>query len=253
MIVTPEEIQTALQVNLEGPQLAMLRLIAPLVEGIFKSWLNTNAEYQLTTEILPVGRQWQREPSLNEAVRTGDVVRFESRFEGLTTLQLKNTPVWEDQIQAWEDLSANAGSAPSAFSASSLLTYGNDYWLDVDEVVTSGRLSRTGLLYRSGYWPQEPRTVKVTYYGGETAIRLKDPNHAAAIKAACLITQLHAFKQIQGLKGGSATGPKTGENLTDYSYSTTESLASVLSSVNFGVPLAAQLAAGKAKNYAVFG
>lgn len=254
-IVSVTEVQTALQTTLSGTQLALLNFIHPLVEGMVKSWLGTHMEFAQTTEILPIGRSRTREPLLEDARREGPVVRLQSNVGGLKTLQLRNVPVWESGIEVREDLDAKGGAATDAFPAGSILEYGNICWLDIDEHIDDdNRLSHSGILYRSGYWPQEPRTVKVTYFGGETAARLADSNHASHIKMGALICHLHAYKAIAQLKGqGGVVKAVTGERIGKYSYQTPEAVTLATSILNLGVPLAAQEAMMKAKNMAVFG
>lgn len=251
-IVSKMEVQTALQVQLAGTQLAMFNFLHPLVEGVFKSWLGTSMEYRQTTELLPISRPRTSEPLMDDAVRDGNLVRFQSTENAFETIQLRNTPVWETGIEVFEDTGALAGAATGAFAAETELDYGADCWLDIDD--DENRVSHSGLLYRSGFWPVEPRSVKVVYYGGETVARLADSNAAAFVKAACLLTHCAAYKQFAMLKGTGATvGGKTSETIGKYSYSTPGDVASAFSAMNFGVPLAAQKIASKAKNYAVFG
>ena len=252
-IVSKMEVQTALQVQLTGTQLAMFNFLHPLVEGVFKSWLGSTMEYRQTTELLPISRPRSSEPLLDDAVRDGAIVRFQSNGgDAFETIQLRNIPVWETGIEVFEDTGALAGASATAFAADTELTYGTDCWLDIDD--DENRISQSGLLYRSGFWPVEPRSVKVVYYGGETVARLADSNAAAFVKAACLLTHCAAYKQFAMLKGTGATvGGKTSETIGKYSYSTPGDVASAFSAMNFGVPLAAQRIASKAKNYAVFG
>jgi hypothetical protein len=225
----------------------------PLVEGVFKSWLNSTGEYEQHIELLPIGKIPSRDTSLEDAIRdAAGTVRFLNRYEGSSSLQLTHLPVWDASLEVREQVDALAGQAPGAFGIDTVLTQGADYWLDVDEIVGGENFSRSGRLFRSGYWPSEPRCVKVTYYGGETAARLA--SNAAHIKAGALICHLTAYKALAGMSGsGANTGGKTSETIGKYSYSTPESILKAFTILNFGVPLAAQEAAGKAKNYAVFG
>lgn len=244
MIVTEGEVWTALQkqATKTAGEEAMLHLIHPLAEAVLKDWMQSNLEYQQYTEYLPIG-QWdvdEGNTSLDNIKKSGGrAVVYSGGDTGTDVLQLKNLPVAKASLAVYEDVGAYGGQSSSPYPASTLLTLGEDYYLDVEG---DSDLSKTGFLYRFGAWPVEPRSVKVTYYGGHTAAQFA-ADEGGSIKMAALITVVNAFKQFVGLKG-NAIGQPTSESLGKYS----RSLASAFGNGIFTVPYEAQMLLSKKRN-----
>lgn len=104
------------------------------------------------------------------------------RGTGTQKLLLRSRPVYTTDLAVYQDTRAFYGSADGAFASSSaLLTYGQDYCLQIDEGTTR---SRCGILLRiNNYWPRpfaraypflspfvsdDMGSIRVTYYGGYT-------------------------------------------------------------------------------------
>lgn len=121
-------------------------------------------------------QEWTNRPGLFFASRT-------EYYKGTGTqkLLLKSRPVSPDGLQVYVDQSGLFGAASGSFASTTLLTYGLDYTLDIDQ---SDGTSRSGILYRvRSYWPKsyarqagwltpfqttDLGSVKVVYSGGYT-------------------------------------------------------------------------------------
>lgn len=135
---------------------------------------------------------------------------------GTNALILSSTPVLSAGLEVREDISANGGQASGAFPDSTLLTKGEDYYLEIDEPA-SGR-SRCGILRRVGaLWPNISRSVKVTYVCGSLAISASDS--ALITNAICMsvASQFRFWKSTFNVSKGGA--PVSSESIGKYSYS----------------------------------
>lgn len=213
---------------------ALLDLLHPLAEASVHSWLQQNFEYERHIEYLPVGQPLNTDDYALEDIQfkpggTGAVLR--SQRPGTDYLQLKHTPVTTFGMEVCEDLDARAGQNPDgAFGPDTVLTPGEDYYLDADERTMvdghSVHLSRSGILRRIGAWAVEPRTVKVTYYGGWSATQLASKT-AGAVKLAALETVAHTFWSARNSADSKGRGPKMSESIGSYSYSIGQGVASM--------------------------
>jgi hypothetical protein len=125
-------------------------------------------------------------------------------------LQLRHLPVWLDGLEVWEDTDAYAGQGTGAFADADKLILGDDYYLDLDQ----DSYSESGMLIRECGWPNEPRTVKVSYYGGWTAAQLA--GKASDIKMATMITVAKAFNQARTQASTGGNGPVSEETIGKY-------------------------------------
>lgn len=258
MLTTRAEVFEMLGISLtatEGDR-ALFQLIHRPAEACLMSWLNRESlAYQQHVEYLPQGSVSDREVDfhLSTAERIGDSVHLSPIGPAPATLQLAHRPVWNYSMEVREDTGANAGQATDAFNSDTILTQGTDYWLDVTgEGVLDGSstlISATGLVRHSSAWPSEPRSVKVTYYGGETVTRLAQ--NMANLKWAALLTVVASFRTAEEIQGG--TEGAVSESIGKYSYSRDGSAAKQYSMQQFSVPPEAQRAAMPAKNMRVFG
>lgn len=116
-------------------------------------------------------------------------------YDGTDTprLQLKARPVLVDGLAVYRQDGGYYGQASGAFGPETLLTYGSDYVLDIDQ---DDGTSRSGLLVRvNGTWPRtwsrsagllasyrtpNPGSVKVTYTAGYTIDTMPSPVRLAA-------------------------------------------------------------------------
>lgn len=219
---------------------ALLDLVWPGAEAAVWRWLQANGDYAQHVEFLPAGPL----PAVDLPDLSAANVRFTSTHatlvgSGLQPLVLQHCPVWCDSIEVREDLSANAGQSSDAFADSTILEQGSDYHLDVTEEISGAKLSRTGILYRSTAWPSEPRSVRVSYFGGETAARLAGA--AADIKLAMLHTIASEYWAAKNNAGSQGRGPFTQESLGKWSGSTGNGAGSaVAQAMAAAIPIKAQ-------------
>lgn len=211
--------------TLTDAEAAAIQLIHEPCEAAVKALLDQTFEQATHVEFLPsmAGRRQRRDwPIDPDPDVSGDTVRF--RTEGaLSTdvLQLRHIPVLTTSLEVREDPGGYGGQSSGAFADATILTAGNDYYLDTDE----SSVSQTGLIYRvDGSWPAEPRSVKVTYLGGFTDEQIQR-GLAGAIKLATLKTIAHNFKMAVHSAASGEIGPKTSERIGKYSYSVDGSAA----------------------------
>jgi hypothetical protein len=220
MIVKKAEalIYLGLAASITAAQEALLDLVHPLAESAVKRFLQNDLGYAQHVELLPTGQAYLGDdrPLTDTEFRANAAV-FVNANAGTNVLVLKHTPVWENGLEVREDVAAYAGQASSAFTDDSILSLGSDYWLDVDEVIGDLKVSRTGILHRFGVWPNEPRCVKVTYYGGASAARLAD--NFNAVKEAILKTIAAKFYAAKNNQGTSGAGTVMSETIGKHSES----------------------------------
>lgn len=224
----------------------LLSLVKPLAESSLKQYLQQNLEYAQTVEYLPIGLPRQIPDSLPAGA--GDIeftatrALFVGGRAGSEALQLKNLPVASVGLEVREDVGAYAGQASGAWGSDTILTAGEDFYLDMDYE----GISHTGLLFRIGQWPTEPRSVKVTYYGGYSATQM-GADAAGAIKLAAIETVVAAFKRAKDRQ--NSAGPKTSETIGVYSYSTSAQLAADANGVNHDIPYSAMMRLSPYRNF----
>jgi len=247
MITTCAEALNFLQVgtSMTDAKMSLFQLIHPLAESVFKKWMQEDLEYAQKIEYLPGGTHTiATAGDVDQEVELrGSTVHIVSSDRGSETLQLTHLPVWNDDIEVYEDVGAYAGQASTPFAAATLLTKGTDYYLDVDEGSGDEMLSDTGVLWRIGRWPEEPRCVKVVYYGGYTATQLA--GNYGNIKYAALLTIEKAWRSADARANGS---PKISEDIGKYSYTRSEKAILAAFGEGFTVPPEAQRAAFGSRN-----
>lgn len=207
-ILTRSEIRVALRKTaLTDAEQELIRLVQPLAEGALKTWIQHKLEYAQYTELLPAGTRLEPRDDLLRPITVSGSRAIVDVPSGENEIQLTHTPAWNTGLVVYMDSAAKGGQASGAFGDSTLLTKGTDYWLDIDDQ-TNG-ISQSGILYHSSAWPSLPRTVKVTYYGGQNMTTLM--THGYAIKAAALQTFLNLYHRLVnaskgGMKGSEAIG-----------------------------------------------
>lgn len=205
---------------------ALLDLIHPLAENRLQNYLRQSLRYQQHIEYLPTGdsrgdTDYALEDVSFKPAGAGAIIR--SNRPGTDYLQLKHLPVTTFGLEVREDLDARAGQNPATqFADSTILTLGEDYFLDADERVMvdghSVHLSRSGILRRIGAWAVEPRCVKVTYYAGWVAEQLYNES-AMTIRDCAMRTVAAAFWKAKNDAETKGRGPKMSESIGKYSYS----------------------------------
>lgn len=215
--------------NISDADNALIDLVHPLAESAIHNYLQNALNYQIHTEYLPVGvADLPREYPLEDYQKQGDRFIYRGDESGTQSLKLSHTPVSLSGLRVWEDTNGYAGQGSSAFGDDTELTLGEDFFLDVHD---STNLSTSGLLYRIGAWPQEPRCVKVTYYGGHSAAALAG-RAGGAIKLAALkqiAFEFNAVKTLNAKTGNS--GPMIREKIGKYEYEMGESVALYVSGI----------------------
>lgn len=212
--------------SLSAADEALLDLIHPLAEISMENYLQQELQYTRHIEYLPVGEPLQTtDYRLEDAqfLPNGAGVVLRSQRQGTDYLQLKHSPITTFGLEVREDVNARAGLNPdSQFSDDTILTLGTDYYPDADERTTvdghSVHLSRSGILRRIGAWPVEPRTVKVTYYGGWAASQIYSRS-AGSIRLAAMMTVSNAYWAALANADSEGRGPKMSESIGKYSYS----------------------------------
>jgi hypothetical protein len=253
MIVRKAELLVFMQKasSLAAADEALLDLIHPLAEGVLSAWMQQNLKYEQHVEYLPIGKpQLDNDYPLSDIDFRSETAGFIGGRAGTEFLQLKHLPVALTGLEVREDVGAYGGQVSGSFSDETILTLGTDYYLDVDDA--SASLSRSGILWRIGAWPAEPRSIKVTYYGGYSATQLADSTVASAVKLAALQTVSAAFWTAKNLAKSQGIGPKMSESIGKYSYSHAAEWAAAR--LSLAVPQEAMINLQPFRNYGrVFG
>lgn len=216
-------------VDLTDADDALLDLLHPLTESAIHNYLQNDLNYGQYVEYLPLGLPAQEQDyPLQQYQKQGDYFVFFGANVGTDALKLSHTPVALTGLRVWEDVGAYGGQSSTAFASATELTLGTDFFLDVKD---NSNLSTTGLLWRVGAWPQEPRCIKVQYYGGLTAQQLVG-RMGGALKLATLMQigfEFNAAKQINATYG--IAGPKISEKMGKYQYEMGEQIALYMSGI----------------------
>lgn len=124
------------------------------------------------------------------------------------------TPYVSAVASVYEDWSSVGGQSTGVFPASSLLTAGEDYWVEYE---TLSVFSKEGTIIRYHQdWCPYLRSVKVTYTSGFTADQLA--GDYIDIADAIIGETVERFKQAKSRQGVSGDiGPVISEKLKDYS------------------------------------
>ena len=186
-------------------ELGLLQLIKPLVERSVRRWLGTEVTQGTYTEFFP------RANALN--------LRNPADGNYGKLLRLNHYPV-TSIASINEDRAGRSGFKSGQFAASSLLTEGDDYYLDASQA----SFSASGMVVRlTTQWPAEPGSIKVTYTAGWTAEQLDGDvtdvaQDATDIKLAVIKTVAEAYNETvqQQSSGGSSGGAIKSERLGDY-------------------------------------
>lgn len=237
-------------------------------EGLVKSYLGYDPEQRRHIEFYPratpVGGMAYQYPDFDEWTSNGVSARplsMGGHYPVGETLQLQNIPV-RSVTELYDDPGANFGQATrttfdgsfdysfqsEGFDSNSLLTLGDDYFLDLEEV----GISWTGLVYRkNGTWGTEVGSVAVNYVAGFSAAELSgkaDVDAAEADAARGMVTtvgvdaspisyavmltagkMLHVQNHLRkSTNGGGFNGGNTyqSERFQDYQYTRPQSDAS---------------------------
>lgn len=189
--------------SLTNPDRALLESKKNRVENLLRKTLRFNISQPTTDYVhfLP-----ERAITADEGVEFVETTPSGKALFGTTrtwgdVLQLPQTYV-RSITEIREDTDAYGGQGSSAFPSDSVLTEGDDYWLDVDE---SG-LSKTGHVLRTAGigWSGIPRSIRVSYMAGLTAAELD--GEYSDIKEAIINETIARFKMAKSRKGADASG-----------------------------------------------
>lgn len=186
-IVSDAVLQIEFGTNVTGKDLTLMQNIRNRVEALVRQYCRhsvTTASYtHFLPGIAPTGRQL-----------------------------LLPEPFVTDITSVYEDWTAGGGQGTGDFPTESLLTEGDDYFLDYD----AASMSMTGyLIRRYRDWPPYPRCVKVTYTAGLSTTDLA--NKYYFITEAIINEVLDRYKYAKSRQGNTgAVGPVEMERLKDY-------------------------------------
>src|SRR5690606_6904105 len=137
----------------------LITMLIPLAEDSLKDYVGYSIEQATYTHFLPSGDLFSSDPKEVDVVNDRVAV---SGWSDTRILQLPELPV-RSITSIYEDAAAEFGQGPGDFNASTLLTSGVDYALELDQT----GICRTGHVRRVGsVWPAKAGTVKVTYVAG---------------------------------------------------------------------------------------
>lgn len=221
-IITDAEAMDIVGADASDTLVPMLR---PLVEKVIQGRIGWKVEQAEYTRYYP--------PHARGAVPEsfpGEFGVVPSHGSRAQVLRLHHKFVLLEDLQVWQALSAYFGQAED-FDSDTLLTIGDDYTLDTEDGVVSegGYLRR-----RSGYWPRQPGSVKVTYTAGFTADELDatgGTTDASDIRLACLMQFTKTYREMASWKKSSVTGaagPIESETLPGYSYKLSSAAANAM-------------------------
>lgn len=205
-----------------GADDALIDLLHPLVESTIQNYLQRELNFSPHVEYLPVGMpNPEQDFPLEQYQKQNDVFSPVSGT-GLSAIVLSHKPVALAGLRVWEDTSGYAGQGTNAFNDDTELTIGSDFYLDVAD---NSDYSTSGILYRIGAWPSEPRCVKVSYYGGYSASQLVGIA-AGAIKLATLQQIAFEFSSTKRMNPSVGTGGAfIREKIGKYEYELSDTVA----------------------------
>lgn len=158
-------------------------------------------------------------------------------------LSLKRRPVKTSSIQVWEDAGAMMGQVSGSFGASTELTRGEDYVMDLD--VPGGSMS--GHLIRlGGSWSHLEGSIKVTYLAGFTSNELKgdivdaaDVYDGTDVHQAVLMAAMKNYNEMKKQQPASLSGvggPITYEKIEGYEYAIDKTMSMELWGLSKDLP-----------------
>ena len=166
-IVTLDELREWIGIDdpLTGRTKRAFESVHTRADGIVKRYLGYAVEKATYTDEYHQGVARSAEPS--EISVSGGVVTRTSRSTVRSAIQLLNIPV-VSITSLKEDSGGFYGKVSGSFASTSL-TEGTDFVLDLTNVESNG-YSMTGLVWRrGGRWPSSEGSVQVTYSAGWTA------------------------------------------------------------------------------------
>lgn len=150
--------------------------------------------------------------------------------KGTQRLLLRHRPARPSGMQVWLDSASNFNAGDDPFPDTSLLTYGTDYILEIDDVAKNW--SKRGILYRinatwarrwtrsgpylSAFHLDNPGTVKVTYNAGYAVDEMPANVRGAVLT---LVAKMRNYFPLAMEIGGEGYEDRSlSYNLTDRNY-----------------------------------
>lgn len=157
----------------------------------------------------------------------GTYTHYLPRTEGaaMNVLRLPEWPV-RSITSIYLDHNGYFGQAPNAFAATTILTAGQDYYLNIDRGGMSffGYVTRIGAMMqgRTTLWPRTPGSVKITYVAGFSSSELSgeatvDELNPQDIRAAVLLTIGARWHALENRQNALVPGDVQSESLEGWS------------------------------------
>ncbi len=199
----------------------LIQLLIPLAEDALRDHVGYSITQQSYTQLYPDRTMHVADEQEYLDITAGRITFRQKSASRI--LQLSELPV-RSITEVREDSAAYAGQGSSDFAASTILTSGTDYFLNVDQT----GISRTGHLERIGAtWPSRSRTVQVQYPAGYTAAELDGTAtngiRAQALRYAAIQTVAAAFNEsdAQGTGAFGTGGALASETISTNAHAVT--------------------------------
>jgi len=186
----------------------VIRIVAPMVEGMVESFLGYRVAKQQHVEYHPTNLTVRtRDDNLVDGYElvAGKVAPRGTRSDrvqnviALTHVPVRSIVDIRENSAAWD-----AGGSTPSFPSNTIITDGIAYrvdWKENDPVL--GMVCKTGLIFRrAGAWAWTPRSVQVTYVAGYTSDELD--KCAPQIKLAVIEGVAHRLRELAIMRGGSS-------------------------------------------------
>lgn len=212
-IVTPGTLKSLLRIENAAPDvLAHIDAVHVLAERAVMEYVDRDLAIGQRVELLPGHDEQIMDGVMSYPDELG-IAGIRSLVSG-ETIRLKHTPVHAAGLRVWMSTSANAGISSVTVWDTAELTYGSEFYLDIDDA--SRNVSNSGILYLSwGTWSHQPRSIKIQYWSGD---QIPD----ATLQMAVIETVANIASTLKRAGQSATKGRPVGvlsESLGDYSYS----------------------------------
>lgn len=210
------------------PRIGQLRVrdSVTVAESAIREYIRQDFAVKVHRQLLPA-THYPTPRGLVDYPVTDDIYLMSS-FQSIHQVMLKHTPVHNDgSIVVYQDDTSEGGQATNSFPPESILTQGDDWFLDITNADLN--ISDTGIIYLNAGASDFPRNVRVEYRAG-----LADPSRIALMKEIVCHTINHNYKIKTGQNltdaasgcCGSGNQPLSSESIGGYSYSVNTQLQS---------------------------
>lgn len=208
IIDVDNELIPLLGTSCKKTNLPMVRILAPMIEGLVENYLGFRVAKQQHVEYHPTNLTVRtRDDNLVDGYElvAGKVAPRGTRSDrvqnviALTHVPVRSIVDIRENSAAWD-----AGGSTPSFPSNTIIQDGIAYrvdWKENDSVL--GVISKTGLIFRrAGAWAWTPRSVQVTYVAGYTSDELDKA--APQIKLAVVEGVAHRLRELAMMTGGSS-------------------------------------------------